>query len=83
MSVSSQRCPICHQGNACSMASGQAISSCWCVESRHNAIDLIKMYLSQHPSLTIRSDQCVCESCLAKMDQMVATPFPAVQLFKP
>ena len=76
-------CPICHQQNACSMALGQDISSCWCVDSTYSAVELILQYVTRYPDKAIRADQCVCVSCLAKIAQITATEPSAVQLFIP
>ncbi|MDD8060042.1 cysteine-rich CWC family protein [Shewanella metallivivens] len=83
MSELARLCPICHQQNACAMALGQDIGRCWCADSSYNAVELIKQYVTTYPDNTIRSDQCVCVSCLSQIAQNTALEPCAVQFYTP
>jgi hypothetical protein len=83
MALSAKNCPICDQMNQCMMASGQDISTCWCVLSDYSAVELIKRYQLAYPQASINKEQCVCQSCLAQMARMSLPALPVVQIFKP
>lgn len=83
MTLSAKNCPICDQMNQCMMASGQDISTCWCLLSDYSAVELIKRYQLANPQAIINADQCVCQSCLVQMAGMSSPVLPAVQIFTP
>lgn len=83
MTLSAKNCPICDQMNQCMMASGQDISTCWCLSLDYSAVELIQRYLLEHPQVNINADQCVCSSCLTQIALMFQPALAAVQIFKP
>ncbi|MCT7942498.1 cysteine-rich CWC family protein [Shewanella holmiensis] len=81
--MSENCCPICQQNNQCSMANGQSIATCWCMNTGFSAVDLIKQYLHQHPQVSLNKQQCVCRDCLEKMAASQLTAQTSVQIYIP
>ncbi|MFN7724124.1 MAG: cysteine-rich CWC family protein [Rubrivivax sp.] len=55
--ISASACPLCGQGNACQMAAGGDVQSCWC-QSAHFSTDL----LARVPAAA-RGRACICAAC--------------------
>ncbi|MFZ1499462.1 MAG: cysteine-rich CWC family protein [Giesbergeria sp.] len=52
------RCPLCEQGNRCSMAAGEDAGRCWCMDTPVSPLALARI------SAQDRHQRCVCAACV-------------------
>jgi hypothetical protein len=64
-----QTCPLCQQTNGCAMEQGLGINACWCDKQAQHVPSVIAQYKATSTLPTLADNQCICQSCMAKLVQ--------------
>ncbi|AZG75257.1 hypothetical protein EGC82_19540 [Shewanella livingstonensis] len=67
-----QSCPLCQQANTCAMEQGLAIDACWCAKQALDMPSVIAQYKANSSLVDLADNQCICQSCMAKLVQQSA-----------